>query len=184
MNLIFPLYYVSMNTQPEVAAPTGGPAKETVLRKTLPILEWPMNKAVLKNPYTKILPSSSIEGPGIAIHTLPGSAFAIRSPIDGRMGTFEQPDKSSTGILMPEDPSLLVVLGNMQSTSQRQRDLHENEFAEPDSATEVKAGEIIGTYRSTEQGLIMHVARLYHDPTTATPNWELIDPRAVLPTHQ
>lgn len=165
-------------------AAVNGPVKERVMDETLPSLLWPMNIAVLKNRHTRIVPSSSTEGPRLTIHTAADSAFAVRSPITGQMQSIHKPDNTSTVIITPPNSSSFVVLGNLQSVTRPKHDLVENAEVDPSAASEVKAGEIIGDYGSIKEGFILQLAHLTRDPATPNQSWELIDPLQKLPTLQ
>ena len=180
----------TMTAQPEITtsriAPitVGEPTNENLIADTLPSLQWPINAAVLKNKHTRIIPSSSTEGPRLTIYIAPDSAFAVRSPINGTMQSIEQPDKTSIVILTPPDSSSFVVLENLQSVTPPRHDIEENKEIDPAAASEVQVGEIIGDYRASSQGFIVQVAHLACDPSTPNQSWELIDPIQTLPEFQ
>ncbi len=170
-----------MTALPELATPKKS---EAIGQTEMPSFVWPMNEGVLMSSTTRITPTRLEEGPGLIVQTPPDSAFSVRAPISGRMEQFVGMEEESltTVVLMPDDPSVIVVLGNLASTSHH--DLRENEPAEPDAAVEVRAGQIIGSYGSTEKGFTMQIAHLSHDTPTDVPKWELIDPSTLMPSRE
>ena len=146
-------------------------------------LKWPFNEAVLRDPNINIISSSNEDEPGITIKSYNTDIdFVIRSPAEGRLITFDLPDKTSTAILLTRDPPLLVIMSNLSSVVTREQVLRANKPIDPALLMNVREGEAIGTYgKDAERGLLLQVAYRPRSPTKSARNWELINPLSLLP---